>query len=59
MNSNRRSPASARRKAEADTIRQLQQDMLEGKQRLSLVDSETTAATPCPYDPPATEETLP
>ena len=55
MNPKRRSGAAARRQAEAEILEEV---YTEDKPR-PLVDSKTTVATPCPYDPPDTEETLP
>lgn len=57
MNVNRRSSASARRRAEARRAEeQVATPLSEAK---PLIDSITTRATPCPLDPPETEETLP
>jgi len=62
VNRKRRSPASAGRQAEASLLTHMQEDALRrinDPPPMSMIDSKTTRATPCPADPPETEETLP
>lgn len=58
MNTNRRTQASARRRAEAELIDQHVKETDPSKPK-PLIDSKTTGAMPCPVDPPEAEETLP
>jgi hypothetical protein len=57
VNKNRRTTNSARRRAMLETLK----DELATPPAAEkpIVDSITTRATPCPSDPPDTEETLP
>jgi hypothetical protein len=58
MNYRRRSQGSARRKAEAKLIEESLAEP-DSKREQPLVDSQTTRATPVPYDESDTEESLP
>ncbi len=54
----RRTPASARRRAQAEALAEHVRDTDPARAK-PVIDSKTTRATPCPSDPAETEETLP